>query len=108
MPIPHVLNTAVVTTNGEATPEEGYKNAQCPGIALKRAIKATVKPPSRTTLARQPYVMFDLSSFSPRERQQYLKALTKQVNRWKSQRRQHKLEVSNFSNERPCADDTET
>lgn len=58
--IPQVLKTAVV---------------KCPGIALSRAIRAILKPPSLTTFARHPYDMFVLSSFSPRARQQYLKAL---------------------------------
>jgi len=51
------------------------KDAQWPGMALKRAMRAILKPPSRTTRARQLYCIFVLSSFSPRARQQYLKAL---------------------------------
>jgi hypothetical protein len=77
--MPHVANTAVVTEkqpfSSRVSSERRKRDAQWPGMALKRAIKAILKPPSRTTRARQPYCMFVFSSFSPRARQQNLKAL---------------------------------
>lgn len=81
-PMPHVENTAVVTTPSHHMPsnisqhsppthtkrerkEEGRERedergeeggyAQCPGIALNRAINAILNPPSLTTCARHPY-----------------------------------------------------
>jgi hypothetical protein len=79
IPMPQVEKTAVVTAKsiyqfgkiGKGRTE----NEQWPGIALRRAMRAILKPPSRTTRASTPYVILDFSSFSPRERQHHLKAL---------------------------------
>src|SRR6267154_3323219 len=75
-------------------------------MALKRAIKAILKPPSLTIRARQPYCRFVFSSFSPRARQQYLKALHMGTVGWimsayTSQGTDHALKVAQFS--KKCA-----
>jgi hypothetical protein len=80
IPIPHVEKTAVVTTQMislDYNIDRCLQDLQCPGIALRRAMSAILKPPSRTTRARQAYEIFFLSSFSPRDLQQYLNALSK-------------------------------
>lgn len=57
--MPHEAKTAVVTYERDVimpfSNEKREENAQWPGMALKRAIRAILKPPSRTTRARQPY-----------------------------------------------------
>jgi hypothetical protein len=85
IPMPHVEKMAVVTgCRVRDERAEHFRDSQCPGIALRRAIRAILKPPSRTTLAKHAYEIFVFSSFSPLERQQNLKALEKRsVNRTK-------------------------
>ena len=64
-PIPHVENTAVVSSE-YAIYWSFVQHLQCPGIAHRRAFKAILKSPSRTTRAKHPYVSLLFSRFSLR------------------------------------------
>ena len=76
--IPQVENMAVVTKGKRSAKKRNdglMVDIQWPGMALSRATKAILNPPSRTTCARHAYEILVRSNFSPRARQQYLKAL---------------------------------
>ena len=79
-------------------------------MALSRAMRAILNPPSRTTFARHEYVSFVRSSFSPRERQQYLKALQlTSISTLPAETKDKSLlEVAHFTQERARRDDAES